>query len=152
MPKVTYDAIKGLVQKSGSGIELEGDIALTGALTATGALSVTGAATLSAALIGSVDTRSEAGVVSLTKLTTFVAVTGGADRAISLAAGTDGQIKIIIMRSKGGAGNAVLTPANGLLGGNTTITFDAAGDAVVLVYSATDAKWAVASNNGATIA
>lgn len=148
MPKVTYDAIKGLVQKSGSGIELEGDIALTGGLTATGALSVTGAATLSAALIGSVDTRAEAGAVSLTKLTTLVTVTGGADRAITLAAGTAGQIKIIILTSKGGAGNAVLTPS--VLEGGTTITFDAAGDAVVLVY--TGAKWAVVSNIAAAIA
>jgi hypothetical protein len=158
MPKVIYNSTKGLYQSAGTGISLEGNLVLTGSTTVSSTLNVAGSATLastlnvagsatlSGALIGSIDTRAEAGAVSLTALTTMVTTT--APRAISLAAGTNGQIKIITMTVDGG--DATLTPANGLLGGATTITFNDVGDTVVLVY--TSPKWAVVSNNGATIA
>jgi hypothetical protein len=158
MPKVIYNSTKGLYQSAGTGISLEGNLVLTGSTTVSSTLNVAGSATLastlnvagsatlSGALIGSIDTRAEAGAVSLTTLTTMVTTT--APRAISLAAGTNGQIKIITMTVDGG--DATLTPAGGLLGGATTITFDAVGDTVVLVY--TSPKWAVVSNNGTTIA
>ncbi len=170
MPKVIYNSTKGLYQSAGTGISLEGNLVLTGSTTVSSTLnvagsatlastlsvadsatlastlSVAGSATLSGALIGSIDTRAEAGAVSLTTLTTMVTTTDA--RNISLAAGTNGQIKIITMTVDGG--NATLTPANGLLGGATTITFNDVGDTVVLVY--TSPKWAVVSNNGTTIA
>ena len=158
MPKVIYNSTKGLYQSAGTGISLEGNLVLTGSTTVSSTLNVAGSATLastlnvagsatlSGALIGSIDTRAEAGAVSLTTLTTMVTTTGA--RAISLAAGTNGQIKIITMTVDGG--DATLTPANGLLGGATTITFNDVGDTVVLVY--TSPKWAVVSNNGTTIA
>ena len=152
MPKVTVDDSKGLVQSSGSGFEVSSamvasdTLAVAGAATLSAALTVAGAATLSAALIGGVDTRAEAGAVSLTSVVTLVTTTSA--RAITLAAGTAGQIKIIMMTVDGG--DATLTPAGGILGGTTTITFGAIGDVVVLVYSG--AKWAVASNVGCTVA
>ena len=140
MPKVTVDDSKGLVQSSGSGFEV------SSAMVASDTLAVAGAATLSAALICGVDTRAEAGAVSLTSVVTLVTTTSA--RAITLAAGTAGQIKIIMMTVDGG--DATLTPGGGILGGGTTITFGDVGDVVVLVYSG--AKWAVASNVGCTVA
>jgi len=140
MPKVKYTSTKGLYQESGSGLDLSGDLALTGALSVSSALAFSGK------LVGSIDTRADAGAVSLNTLTTLVTTTGA--RAITLAAGTAGQIKIIAMTVDGG--DATLTPAGGILGGTTTITFNDVGDAVVLVFNGT--KWTVVVNNGCTIA
>jgi hypothetical protein len=177
MPKVIYNSTKGLYQSAGTGISLEGNLVLTGSTTVSSTLnvagsatlastlnvagsatlastlSVDGSATLSGALFGSIDTREDAGVVSLDKITTRITLTGDANRALTLAAGTAGQIKFLVCTSKGGAGNGVLTPAGGLAdGANTTITFDAIGDSIALVYLGTPAKWAVLSNNGCTLA
>ena len=79
-------------------------------------------------------------VTGATKLTTT-----GAD-AFTLADGAEGQMKIITMIVDGGDG--ILTPTN--LGGGTTITFDAVGDSVLLVFLGTD--WWVVSNNGCVVA
>lgn len=142
MPKVKYTEAKGLYQESGAGLELSGDLALTGAL------SVSKSLLFSNKLVGSVDTRAGAGVVSLITLTTLVTTTGSS-AAITLAAGTEGQLKVLVMSADGG-GDATLTPAGGLLSGATTIAFNDIGDSVILVY--TGAKWAVLVNNGCTIA
>ena len=153
MPKVIYNSTKGLYQSAGTGISLEGNLVLTGSSTVSSTLSVAGSATLSGALFGSIDTRADAGVVSLDKITTRITLTGGADRALTLAAGTEGQIKFLVCTSKAGAGNGVLTPAGGLAdGASTTITFNTTGDSIALVYLGTPAKWAVLSNNGCAIA
>jgi len=165
MPKVIYNSTKGLYQSAGTGISLEGNLVLTGSTTVSSTLNVAGSATLestlnvagsatlSGALIGSIDTRADDGAVSLDKITTRITLTGGANRALTLAAGTAGQIKFLVCTSKGGAGNGVLTPTGGLAdGSNTTITFDAIGDSIALVYLGTPAKWAVLSNNGCTLA
>lgn len=165
MPKVIYNSTKGLYQSAGTGISLEGNLVLTGSTTVSSTLNVAGSATLastlnvdgsatlSGALFGSIDTRADDGVVSLDKITTRITLTGGANRALTLAAGTAGQIKFLVCTSKGGAGNGVLTPAGGLAdGASTTITFDAIGDSIALVYLGIPAKWAVLSNNGTTIA
>lgn len=134
MPKVIINDSQGLKQVSGSGLEIDSSIVASGLLT------------LSNGLVGSVDTRAEAGAVSLTSLVTLVTTTNS--RAITLAAGATGQIKVIVMTVDGG--DATLTPAGGILGGSTTITFADVGDAVVLVY--TGAKWAIVSNEGCTVA
>jgi len=127
MPKVIINDSQGLKQVSGSGLEIDSLL------------------TLSSGLVGSVDTRAEAGAVSLTSLVTLVTTT--AARAITLAAGETGQIKVIVMTVDGG--DATLTPTGGILGNTTTITFADVGDAVVLVY--TGAKWAVVSNVGCAV-
>lgn len=142
MPKVKYTAAKGLYQESGSGLDLTGDLALTGAL------SVASTLAFSNKLVGSLDTRSGAGAVSLNTLTTLVA-TGAGAAAITLAAGATGQLKVLVMSADGG-GDATLTPAGGILSGATTIVFNDLGDSVILVYTGT--KWAVVTNNGCTIA
>ena len=73
------------------------------------------------------------GAVGLTQAITHIATTG-AD-ALTLADGTEGQEKFIVMKTDGGIGT--LTPAN--LGNGTTITFDDVGDSAQLLF--TNAAW-----------
>ena len=75
------------------------------------------------------------GAVNLTTQVTYVATTG-AD-ALTLANGTQGQQKIIVMTTDGGTGT--LTPAN--LGNGTTITFDDVGDTANLIFLASNWYW-----------
>ena len=86
-----------------------------------------------------------AGAVNLTTAVTTIA-TGGAI-ALTLAAGSVGQIKIITMITDGG--DATLTPTN-FAGSNTTITFDAVGDTITLIYIGS--AWCVIGNNGCALA
>ena len=85
------------------------------------------------------------GAVNLTTAVTTVASTGA--YAITLAAGSAGQIKIITMITDGG--DVTLTPA-AFSGSNTTITFDAVGDTIQLCYI--NSTWVVLGNNGCTLA
>ena len=95
-------------------------------------------------ITGSRQSLSGAGAVNLTDLITELTTT--AADALTLANGSNGQVKIITMVVDGGDGT--LTPTT--LAGGTTITFNDVGDGVVLVYGA--AGWVVVGNNGATIA
>ena len=113
-------------------------------LAVTGALTASGAVTASAALIGSVDTRTGPGAISVTTLTTEI-VTTGTD-ALTLANGTLGQLKILVMKTDGG--NATITPttfANG-----TTLTMDAVLDSATLVYTSTG--WVILANQNCVVA
>ena len=71
-------------------------------------------------------------VISLTDTVTLL-VTTGSDQAFSLADGTEGQLKIISMKTDGGDG--IVTPANFVNG--TRITFNDVEDTVVLLYQTT---------------
>jgi len=108
-------------------------------------LAVTEAVTLSNALIGSVQSLSGAGAVNLTTTITKFTSTG-ASQALTLANGTNGQIKTIVHFVDGGSG--VLTPTN--LGNGTTITFTNVGDSCILQFVDTD--WWVFSLQGAVLA
>jgi hypothetical protein len=88
---------------------------------------------------------SGAGAVDITNAFTALTTTGAA-QALTLANGTVGEIKIISHVVDGGS--AVLTPTTAL--GFTTITFTAAGDSAMLVY--TTAGWDIVALNGATAA
>ena len=55
--------------------------------------------------------------------------------ALTLADGTEGQVKFIVMKTDGGDGT--LTPTN--LGNGTTITFDDVGDSAFLLF--TNSAW-----------
>lgn len=99
---------------------------------------------IGAGLIAATQTLTGAGAVNLTTLTTKVVTTGA--NALTLAAGTDGQIKIITMITDGGDGT--LTPTN--FGNGTTITFNDVYDTVMLQY--VNSKWVIISNSGATVA
>lgn len=88
---------------------------------------------------------SGAGAVDITNAFTAL-TTSGVAQALTLANGTAGQIKIITHVVDGGS--AVLTPTTKI--GFSTITFAAAGDSVMLVYTA--AGWAIMSSYNVTIA
>jgi|ERR1041385_2807953 hypothetical protein len=91
------------------------------------------------------DTRTGAGAISLTSLTTQLVTTGSA-QALTLANGRDGQIKIITHTIDGGS--AVLTPATST--GFSTITFTNAGDSATLQYI--DGKgWTILALKSSTI-
>jgi hypothetical protein len=94
---------------------------------------------------GSIQALSGAGAVNLTTLITQVTTTSA--QALTLANGTNGQIKIISMVADGGDGT--LTPATFVNG--TTITFNDVGDSVQLLYNTTGG-WVLLSNQGCTIA
>ena len=89
------------------------------------------------------------GVVSVTTAITTMAT--GAASNYSLANGTPGQTKHIVMITDGG--NAVITVATpGMPGTDTTLTFDTVGDACTLLFIDTTSGWAVVGNNGVAVA
>jgi len=83
--------------------------------------------------------------IPLTNHATFIQ-TGGAETS-TLGAGTEGQIKVIVMETDNG--DMVTTVTNAAWGGSSIITFDAVGDGVTLQYI--DSKWYCIGNNGAVI-
>lgn len=89
-------------------------------------------------------TLTGAGAIDVTSSITWI-VTTGAD-ALTLADGVEGQTKMIVMKTDGG--NGTLTPANFAQG--TTITFDAVGDSVSLLF--TNSGWHVMGGHGYAIA
>jgi hypothetical protein len=109
----------------------------------------TGAVTVNSSfgtdVVLSTQSLSGAGAVDITNAFTALTTTG-ATQALTLANGTVGEIKIISHVVDGGS--AVLTPTTAL--GFTTITFTAAGDSAMLVYTA--AGWDIVALNGATAA
>jgi len=79
----------------------------------------------------SVQNLSGPGAISLTETVTFITTTG--TDAYTLADGTEGQIKIIVM--KGDGGNGTLTPDN--LVGFTAIRFTDVNNSCVLLSGST---------------
>ena len=93
----------------------------------------------------SVQALSGAGAIDL--VTGVTEVTTTAADALTLANGTVGQIKIIVMKADGGDGT--ITPVT--FAGGSTITMNDVGDSVMLTY-ATTIGWVLIANNGCTIA
>jgi len=93
----------------------------------------------------SVQSLSGAGAIDL--VTGVTEVTTTAADALTLANGTVGQIKIIVMKVDGGDGT--ITPVT--FAGGSTITMNDVGDSVMLTY-ATTIGWVLVANNGCTIA
>lgn len=93
---------------------------------------------------GTPQTLTGAGAVNLTTFATLLVTTGA--NALTLAAGSEGQFKFIRMKTDGGDGTLTVTN----LQGGTTLTFNDAGDFVLLYYL--DAKWHIIVNSGATLA
>ena len=98
-------------------------------------------------LTGSEDVAN-VGAVSLTKTTSYF--TTAAAETATLAAGTDGQVKVLAMA--GDTGDMVITVTNAgwKASGTGTVTFNDIGDAVTLLY--TNSKWYCIGNNGAVFA
>ena len=85
------------------------------------------------------------GAVSVTHAITTIAT--GALSAYTLANGTVGQVKFIVMITDGG--NAVITVASpGLPGTDTTLTFDTIGQSCILMFLDSTSGWALVGNNG----
>jgi hypothetical protein len=97
-------------------------------------------------LVRTPDTLSGAGAIPITTTTTAYTSTGAA-QALTLANGTNGQVKTIVHDVDGGSG--VLTPTTKT--GFTTVTFNNAGDTVTLQYFTTRG-WMVIGSFGAVIA
>lgn len=108
-------------------------------------LQTNGGFKLAGPIIGTPQALSGAGAVNVTTLTTELTSTGAA-QAITIAAGTAGQIKHIIHKVDGGS--MVLTPSSAI--GWSTATFTNVGETLTLVY--TSAGWAVAGSYLTTIA
>jgi hypothetical protein len=89
-------------------------------------------------------TLTGAGAIDVTTAITWIVTTGV--NALTLADGVEGQTKYIVMKTD--AGNGTLTPANFAQG--TTITFDAVGDSVSLLF--TNAAWHSMGGHGTAIA
>ena len=100
-----------------------------------------------------VTATSETVAASTATVVTEITTNGDEDLDdVSLANGTDGQIKIFIVVAVGHANDSVkITPAN--MTGGTQITFTASplGLGCIMVYDSSTG-WVVAANNGGTIA
>lgn len=115
-------------------------------------LEVTGLATLTAGIDAKVifagtETIAAGGTstaLSLSKTLHHIDADAGGD-TFTLADGTTGQIMILTMESSTGV--ATITPTNFASG--TSVTFNAAGDSVTLLFQ--DAKWYVMGGNSYTI-
>jgi hypothetical protein len=117
----------------------------TGAVDARANVNVAGNVTATGMFVGGVDTRTGPGAISLTTLTTEIVTTGTND-ALTLANGTLGQLKILVMKTDGGDG--IITPAT--FANGTNITMDAVLDSVTLVYTSTG--WVVLAAQNVAIA
>lgn len=121
MPKVVYTSSKGLVQETGSGFQLDTSVGLTNGGFVAGFVP-------DAAL----DTRADAGAVSVASYMTYVTTTGPA--AITLADGTAaGQLKKIMMSVDGG--DATLAIATPFSVGTDQVVFSNIGDVVELMWT-----------------
>jgi hypothetical protein len=88
------------------------------------------------------------GAASLAKTVSYFA-TSTAEQA-TLAAGTEGQIKVLAMTEDNGDMVVTVTNAGWKTSGNGTITFGDIGDACTLQYF--NSKWYCIGNNGCTFA
>lgn len=120
-------------------VNIAGATTLTGNLTSNGALITTPEALAPALNAGA--------AVGVTTLTSTIAVNGV--NAVTLANGTNGQIKTVVCTAVTAAGTATVTPT--AANGYTTFAFTAAGQSVTIQYFTTGG-WVILSVRGATIA
>lgn len=98
-------------------------------------------------IVETIEALTSAGAISTTKRTTTITSSAGST-AYTLAAGTHGQQKLIACQTMGGGGaTAVVTVTGGT--GFTTLTFNAAGDFILLEN--VNGYWFVAGNNSVTV-
>lgn len=105
--------------------------------------------TVTGPIFESTDTLTGSGAISVTKSVTKYTTAGVGD-ALTLANGTDGQIKRIVLDVLAAGGHtAILTPTTKT--GFSTVTFGAAGQTVSLQYFTTRG-WMVIGSYGAVVA
>ena len=93
-------------------------------------------------LLTSSEDLADGAAASLDKTTSYF-TTGGTETA-TLAAGSDGLVKIFSMISDGG--NMTITVTNPSWGGDGELLFADVGDGCVLIYAGS--KWNLVGNNG----
>jgi hypothetical protein len=128
------------------------NLTASGTLAVTGATTLTGNLTSNGAYISTPQALSGNGAVAAVNLTTEVttiANTGTANTTTTLAAGTNGQKKVISFITDGGF-DAVITVTNPAWGGAGTITMNDALDNIEMRYL--NSVWQVFINNGCTLA
>jgi len=140
-PSGTGDVLLGAIRVNGTTLDSSDSTKVTIAesVDVTGTLTANG-------LINGVQTLTGSGsteVISLTETVTQLITTG--TQNFSLANGTEGQIKIITLKTDGG--NATVTPASFLNG--TSITFDDVSDTMTLLYQSTG--WIVLAQQNTTV-
>lgn len=143
---VTSNAAQDLVLSTNGGTN-SGTITITDAANGAITLAPNGSGLVDLAgkvVVSETTTSSGAGAISITGAIHEITSTGVGD-AMTLADGTEGQILHIVHVTDGGS--AVITPTN--MAGGTTITMDAVGDAVTLLFTA--GKWFVVGQNSVTI-
>lgn len=124
-------------------INVEGDATLSGDIIATGF--VAGAFFDND---GDVITGDGVGTDTISVNTGLTSLdTSGGSSTLSIADGTNGQVKYIVMVAAGN--NAILDNTNG--NWSTQILFDAVGEAVTLIWDSTTGKWSIVGSHGATI-
>ena len=126
----------------------QNNASVAGTLAVTGATTLTGNLTSNGALISTPQALTGAGAVNVTTLTTAVTTTAPA-QALTLANGTNGQIKTIVHQALSGGGTWVLTPTTKT--GYTTITSTAVGETCTLQFFTT-IGWCILSLRGAIAA
>ena len=122
----------------------------TEAMTVSGALTVSGVSTNASAMVASgIQDVAAGGTTTALTVATKSVFTVGADAGgdiMTIANGTAGQVIYVICEDA--TGTVTVTPST--FGGGTSITFDAVGDAVTLVYTA-GTGWNVVGGNSYTI-
>ena len=94
-------------------------------------------------LTGDGSTSLTANVTSSITVVNATSATG----TVTLADGSDGQIKTFINTSTSGTNNVVITPTN--LRGYTNITLNAPGETVTLLFKSS--KWNIIAGNGLSL-
>jgi hypothetical protein len=74
-----------------------------------------------------------------------VTAAGAALNTLSLADGKEGQRKVVVLKTKGGAGNVAVTPTN--VWGGTAVTLDTVGESCELLFAG--GKWLMVGGTGA---
>ena len=142
------DYIADFAAVSGKSIKTAGGVDVTGVSTFTGNTTITGNAPITGAPINSgAEILTAAGAASLTVATTIFNMSANANVTVTLAAGTEGQIKYFATKAVD-TGNSrkvrlhpVTSGASTLQGLPVYIDFDAVGEGATLLYK--DSKWNV---------
>ena len=96
-------------------------------------------------VIYSVQNITGPGAINLTDTVTLITTSGDSENDYTLADGTEGQLKIIIMKVDGG--NGTVTPDNYING--TSILFNNVNDTIVLMWQSTG--WVQLARQNATV-
>jgi hypothetical protein len=113
-----------------------------------GNFTITDNLTVGGLILSGSEDLANAGAIDLTLPASYFTTTTG--ETATLAAGTDGQVKTLMMKGDGGDMVVTVSNAGWKSSGTGTITFDTIGDGCTLQYISS--KWFCIGNNGVTFA